>query len=135
MLVRTLDEIRGTSREVFAKNNNWASARLLLKDDNMGFSLHETTIFANTQTLIWYKHHLEAVYCIEGEGEVETLDDGKVYPIHPGTMYALDNHDRHSLRAFSRMRLVCVFTPALAGREVHLPDGSYPLAEESPCSR
>ncbi|MDT8272850.1 MAG: ectoine synthase, partial [Desulfomonilia bacterium] len=56
MLVRTLDEIRGTSREVFAENNNWASARLLLKDDNMGFSLHETTIFANTQTLIWYKH-------------------------------------------------------------------------------
>jgi ectoine synthase (EC 4.2.1.108) len=127
MLVRTLDEIRSTDREVFAENKNWVSARLLLKDDNMGFSFHETTIFANTETLIWYKNHLEVVYCIEGEGEVETIDDGKIYPIKSGTMYVLNNHDKHYLRAFSQLRLVCVFNPALAGREVHLPDGSYPL--------
>ncbi|MDD5723967.1 MAG: ectoine synthase [Syntrophales bacterium] len=130
MLVRTLDEIRGGDREVFAENNNWVSARLLLKGDNMGFSFNETTIFANTETLIWYKNHLEAVYCIEGEGEVETIDDGKKYPIRPGTMYALNDHDKHYLRAFSQLRLVCVFNPPLAGREVHLPDGSYPLDEE-----
>jgi len=131
MIVRTLDEIRGTDREVFAENNNWVSARLLLKGDNMGFSFHETTIFANTETLIWYKNHFEAVYCIEGEGEVETIDDGMKYPIKPGTMYALNKHDRHYLRAFSQLRLVCVFNPALAGREVHLSDGSYPLDKES----
>ncbi|MDO9515983.1 MAG: ectoine synthase [Syntrophales bacterium] len=131
MLVRTVDEIRGTDREVFAENNNWVSERLLLKDDNMGFSFHETTIFANTETLIWYKNHLEAVYCIEGEGEVETIDDGKKHPIKSGTMYALNKHDKHYLRAFSQLRLVCVFNPALAGREVHLPDGSYPPAEGS----
>jgi len=130
MFVRTLDEIRGTEREVFAENKNWVSARLLLKDDYMGFSFHETTIFAGTQTLIWYKNHLEAVYCIEGEGEVETIDDGKKYPIRPGTMYALNDNDRHYLRAFSELRLVCVFNPALAGREVHLPDGSYPVEGE-----
>lgn len=131
MLVRTLDGIRGTDREVFAENRNWVSARLLLGDDGMGFSFHETTIFANTETRIWYKNHLEAVYCIEGEGEVETIADGKIYPIKPGTMYALNDHDEHYLRAFSELRLVCVFNPALAGREVHLPDGSYPLEGES----
>lgn len=127
MLVRTLDETRGTDREVFAENGNWVSKRLLLKSENMGFSFHETTIFADTETLIWYKNHLEAVYCIEGEGEVETLDDGKIYPIKPGTLYALDNNDKHYLRAFKELRLMCVFNPALAGREVHLPDGSYPV--------
>lgn len=131
MLVRTRDEIRGTDREVFAENRNWVSARFLLKDDGMGFSFHETTIFANTETRIWYKNHLEAVYCVEGEGEVETIADGKIYPLKPGTMYALNDHDEHYLRAFSELRLVCAFNPALAGREVHLPDGSYPLEGES----
>ena len=131
MLVRTLGEIRGTDREVFAENNNWVSARILLKSDNMGFSFHETTIFANTETHIWYKNHLEAVYCIEGEGEVETIADGKIHPIKPGTMYALNDHDEHYLRAFSELRLVCVFNPPLAGGEVHLADGSYPLDGES----
>ncbi len=131
MLVRTLDETRGTDREVLAENGNWVSTRLLLKSENMGFSFHETTIFADTETLIWYKNHLEAVYCIEGEGEVETLDDGKIYPIKPGTLYALDNNDKHYLRAFKQLRLMCVFNPALAGREVHLPDGSYPVDKEA----
>lgn len=131
MLVRTRDEIRGTEREVFAENRNWVSARFLLKDDGMGFSFHETTIFANTETRIWYKNHLEAVYCVEGEGEVETIADGKIYPLKPGTMYALNDHDEHYLRAFSELRLVCAFNPALAGREVHQPDGSYPLEGES----
>jgi L-ectoine synthase len=44
-------------------------------------------------------------------------------------MYALDAHDRHRVRARSRTRLVCVFTPALTGRETHDADGSYSLHE------
>jgi L-ectoine synthase len=45
-------------------------------------------------------------------------------------LYALDRHDRHNLRARTRMRLVCVFNPPLTGREVHDADGVYPLVEE-----
>ena len=130
MLVRKIDEIRGTAREVHAENDNWVSTRLLLKDDNMGFSLHETIIHAGTETMIWYKNHLEAVYCLEGKGEVETVEDGRVYAIVPGTMYALDSNDKHYLRAFEDMRLVCVFNPALVGSEVHQEDGSYPIIGE-----
>ncbi|HOS29073.1 MAG TPA: ectoine synthase [Deltaproteobacteria bacterium] len=130
MLVRKIDEIRGTAREVHAENDNWVSTRLLLKDDNMGFSLHETIIHAGTETMIWYKNHLEAVYCLEGKGEVETVEDGRVYSIVPGTMYALDSNDKHYLRAFEDMRLVCVFNPALVGSEVHQEDGSYPIIGE-----
>jgi len=96
----------------------------------MGFSFHETIIFAGTETHIWYKNHLEAVFCLEGKGEVETINDGRVYPITPGTMYALDKNDQHYLRAFDDMRLMCVFNPALVGSEVHQEDGSYPRPDK-----
>ncbi len=127
MIVRALDEIEGTPRDVRAPNGNWVSRRLLLKSDEMGFSMNDTIIFAGTETHIWYSNHLEAVYCIEGKGEVETLDDGRTYTIEPGTLYALNDHDEHLLRAFEDMRLVCVFNPALVGDEVHRADGSYAL--------
>ncbi len=126
MIVRNIKDIEGSDREIFAKNNNWVSKRFLLEEDNMGFSFHETIIYANTETLIWYKNHLEAVYCIEGEGEIETTDDGNIYPIKNGTMYALDKNDRHYLRAYENdLRLLCVFNPPLVGNEVHDKDGSY----------
>lgn len=125
MIVRRLSDIKGTAEDVVTPN--WASRRLLLERDGMGFSLHETTIFAGTETHIHYRHHLEAVYCIEGEGEIETVADGKIHVIAPGVMYALDRHDEHYLRARREMRLVCVFNPPLTGREVHDERGVYPL--------
>lgn len=125
MIVRNLDEIIGSERDVKAVNGHWESRRLLLNDDALGFSLHDTIIHAGTETLIWYKYHLEAVYCIEGEGEVETTDDGRVYPIRAGTVYVLNGHERHLLRARTRMRMVCVFNPPVTGREVHDADGAY----------
>ena len=133
MIIKKIKEIEGTDQEVFAENGNWVSRRLLLKKDGMGFSFNETIIFANTETPIWYKNHLEAVYCIEGEGEVELVETGEIIPIAPGTLYALDQHDRHLLRARDRdMRLMCVFTPPLVGREVHQADGSYNLPDSEP---
>jgi L-ectoine synthase len=125
MIVRTFDEARGTDRRVTAET--WESVRLLLAADGMGFSLHVTTIHAGTTTPMCYRHHLEAVFCIAGEGEVETTADHAVYPIVPGTVYALDRHDDHILRATTTMRLLCVFTPPLKGKEVHDATGAYPL--------
>jgi L-ectoine synthase len=132
VIVRSLNDIAATGREVAAEN--WTSRRFLLAQDAMGFSLHDTLIHAGTETLIWYRHHLEAVYCIEGEGEVEVLETGVVYPIAAGTMYALDGNERHLLRAATRMRMVCVFNPPLTGREVHDESGVYPAAVASPNS-
>jgi len=103
---------------------------LLLNGDRMGFSFHITTIYAGSETPIWYKNHLEAVYCMAGEGEVEVLADGersRTYVIRPGTLYALNAHDRHKLRATSDLTLACVFNPALHGKEVHDASGAYPL--------
>ncbi|HOO54384.1 MAG TPA: ectoine synthase [Methanothrix sp.] len=158
MIVRKLDEAEETDRRVVTEN--WESTRLLLKGDGMGFSFHITTIYPGTETCIWYKNHLESVYCIEGEGEVEVLDvredvgsgdggkvgdgregdgkagleiggnGGKIYKIAPGTIYVLDQHDRHLLRAKTALKLACVFNPPLHGKEVHDEDGVYPLEAE-----
>jgi len=122
-----LDDVKGTDQDVHA--DNWNSRRLLLKKEGMGFSLHDTLIHPGTETLIWYRNHLEAVYCIEGEGEVETTDDGAIHPIRAGTVYALDKYDRHLLRAKTQMRMICVFNPALTGQETHDAEGVYPLVE------
>jgi L-ectoine synthase len=130
MIVRSLSEIKNTKRDVRGECGNWTSRRLLLKEDGMGFSLHDTIIRAGTVTPIWYKNHLEAVYCIEGSGEIELVESGEKIPIEPGVMYALNDHDRHLLRAWQDMRLICVFNPALTGREDHDKDGAYPLMED-----
>ncbi|MHB1927548.1 MAG: ectoine synthase [Leptospirillum sp.] len=125
MIVRTLAESEQSDRRVVTRT--WESTRLLLKNDRMGFSFHITTIYAKTETHICYQHHLEAVYCISGEGEVETLSDRKIYPIRPGTLYALDRHDDHLLRGITEMKLACVFNPPLTGKEVHDENGVYPM--------
>lgn len=153
MIVRNLEAAERTDRRVVAEN--WESTRLLLKGDGIGFSFHITTIYPGTETCIWYKNHLESVYCIDGEGEVEVLDGidgggdgrldsdsgtdgdaepglngGRIYKISPGTLYILDRHDRHLLRAKTALKLACVFNPPLIGGEVHDEDGAYPLEEE-----
>lgn len=123
MIVRSLEQILDTERDV--RGDVWASRRFLLAEDGVGFSLNETTVEAGAEQTMWYKHHIEANYVIEGEGSVEDVATGEVYALKPGSMYTLDKHDKHILRATTRMKLVCIFTPALTGRETHDADGSY----------
>lgn len=127
MIIRNLDEIVGTPSEVVAPNGNWQSRRFVTQSDRMGFSLHDTIIKAGTETKIWYKNHLEAVYCISGNGSIEDLTTSITHQIKPGVMYALNQNEKHILRGGSEdMRLVCIFYPALRGDETHDKDGSYP---------
>jgi L-ectoine synthase len=133
MIVKKLKELLGTDREVDVEN--WTSRRFLLKGDGMGFSMHDTLIKAGTETFIWYANHLEAVYCIEGCGEVEVVDTGELFPIEAGTLYALDGHEKHYLRAHTQMRMVCVFNPPLTGKEVHDAEGIYPLVKDEEPAR
>ncbi|CAH1200656.1 L-ectoine synthase [Candidatus Nitrotoga sp. BS] len=129
MIVRTLEEAEQSNRRVVS--NGWESTRLLLKSDAMGFSFHITTIFAGADLDMHYQNHLESVYCISGEGEIKDLADGKVYPIKPGTIYALNNHDKHKLLATTEMKMACVFNPPLHGKEVHNAQGAYELDAEA----
>ncbi len=131
MIVRTLSEAENSRRKIVDPKGNWDSTRLLLKDDNMGFSFHITTIFKGADFGMHYQNHLESVYCISGKGEVETLADGKKYPIAAGTLYVLDKNDKHVLRAFEEMKMACVFNPPLTGKEVHNAEGAYELTAEA----
>ena len=132
MIIRKLNEIVDTPGEVVAPKGNWLSRRLITQSDHMGFSLHDTIIKAGTETKIWYKNHLEAVYCISGNGSIEDLNSGVSHEIQPGVMYALNQNDKHVLRGGSEdMRLFCVFYPALRGDETHDKDGSYPPSGDS----
>jgi L-ectoine synthase len=131
MIVRKLTDANQSDRRIVSPDGNWESTRLLLKDDQMGFSFHITTIYQGADFQMHYQNHLESVYCISGEGEVETLADGHRYPISPGTIYILDKHDRHVLRAFGEMVMACVFNPPLNGKEVHNDEGAYELEAEA----
>lgn len=128
MIIKRLDDILDTDRH--ARGDGWQSRRLLLGDDGLGYSLHDTVVDEGCELTLQYKNHIEANYCIAGIGEVEDVATGEIHPIAPGTLYALDKHDAHILRALEgQLRLVCVFTPALTGRERHDADGSYALME------
>lgn len=130
MIVRKLQQAEKTARRIVSPDGNWESTRLLLKDDNMGFSFHITIIYAGADFQMHYQNHFESVYCISGTGEVESLDSGEKHAIEPGTIYMLDKHDRHILRAFSEMKMACVFNPPLNGKEVHNAEGAYELEAE-----
>lgn len=131
MIVRQLQEAEKSNRKIVSPEGSWDSTRMLLKEDNMGFSFHITTIFKGADFRMHYQNHLESVYCISGSGEIESLEDGKVYPISEGTLYVLDKHDRHILRAFEEMKMACVFNPPLHGKEVHNKDGAYELEADT----
>jgi L-ectoine synthase len=129
MKIVRLQDIIGTERDVAGPG--WKSRRLLLKKDGMGFSFHETIIPAGAELRLWYKHHLEAVYCVAGNGSIEDLETGEVHQISDGVLYALDKHDRHILRGGTEdMRLVCAFNPPVTGNEVHNADGAYEIVDE-----
>jgi L-ectoine synthase len=130
MIVRTLDDVVGSDRDVAAAN--WSSRRFLLASDGLGYSLNDTVLHAGTTTTMWYRHHQESVYCVEGRGTLTDLETGQVHPIAPGTLYVLDGNERHELHAETDLRMVCVFTPPLTGQEVHDADGAYPLLHDPP---
>ena len=124
MIVRRRDDLVGPERDV--DGGTWRSRRLMLAADGLPYSLHDTILHAGTTTEMWYRHHVESVYCIDGRGELVDRETGARHRLEPGTLYVLDRHDRHTVVAETDLRMVCVFMPAVTGEEVHLPDGSYP---------
>jgi L-ectoine synthase len=129
MIVRNLKDARKTTRRVVTKT--WESTRLLLKNDNVGFSFHITTMYAGTSTPMCYRNHFESVYCISGAGELEDGATGERHRIEPGVIYILDKHDEHVLHAETELTVACVFNPPLNGLEVHDASGAYPLEAEA----
>lgn len=124
MIIRSLDGVIGTDHDL--AGDGWHSRRLLLASDGMGYSLNDTIVAPGEELTLEYRHHLEACYCVEGEAEVTDLASGERHRITPGTLYALDRHDRHQLRTQAGVRLICVFSPPLTGTELHVNGGYLP---------
>lgn len=125
MIVRDFNDAKTTNRRV--ADQQWESVRMLLADDGMGFSFHITTIAAGSKHTFHYKNHFESVYCVSGTGTIEDLATGEVHAIRPGVMYALNLHDKHTLRCETECVFACCFNPPVTGKEVHQADGSYAL--------
>ncbi|MBY3489720.1 ectoine synthase [Rhizobium laguerreae] len=121
MFVRNLHDVELTDH--FVEWGNGTSHRLLTENDGMGFTVCHTIVRANTVSLLQYQNHLEACYCIGGEGEVEDMA-GRVFSIRKGDIYVLDKHDQHYLRGGREedLVLVSIFNPPLKGTERHVLD-------------
>lgn len=128
MIVRSLEQLKASGRYA-EKTGVWTSSRYLLREDGVGFTLTQTTVGAGLSQTMEYKNHIEANLVIEGHGTVTDLSTDETFELAPGSMYTLDKHDRHRLDARTALRIVCVFTPSLVGRETHDEDGSYPILE------
>lgn len=129
MLVRQLQKAAAEGRKI--NGNGWDSTRMLLKNDKVGFSFHITDIHEGAELHLHYQNHFEAVYCISGSGSIEDFATGARHDISPGTLYVLDKHDKHILRAQQPMQMACVFNPPLHGKETHDASGSYPLEADT----
>lgn len=114
MIVRTKTGVTGVDW------GNGLSYRLLVEQDNMGFTVAHTVVKAGSKSPLHYRNHLEACYCIAGRGQV-IAGDGTVHELEPGVIYALDQHDEHFLIAApdSDLELISVFNPPLRGDERH----------------
>ncbi|SFS01513.1 ectoine synthase [Agrococcus baldri] len=125
MKVIHIDELDGTANDV--DHDTWRSRRFVLADAGVGFSFHDTLLRAGTETEMWYANHIECVYVYQGTGTLVNRETGEEFPLKPGTMYLLDKHDKHTVRAETDIRCACVFNPPVTGREVHDENGVYPL--------
>ncbi|MCA1777314.1 MAG: ectoine synthase [Loktanella sp.] len=127
MIVRDIKDLKNTDKDVH--DAQWTSVRMLLASDGMGFSFHITTLESGSEHTFHYKNHFESVYCMSGTGAITDLATGETHAIRPGVMYALDQHDKHILRADEELVMACCFNPPVTGNEVHQADGSYAAAE------
>lgn len=108
----------------------WSSRRITTKTDKLPYSFNLTTLLPGEDLDLWYKNHVEAVYCISGKGRLIDKDNEKTYDIKPGVIYILNGHERHRIEVEEEMSVFCVFYPALSGNETHDEDGSYKIASE-----
>jgi len=125
MIVRDFDQIVENEKDRVVSDAKWTSVRMLLAGDGMGFSFHITFLEEGSEHTFHYKNHFESVYCMKGRGRITDLATGETHEIKPGTMYALNEHDKHTLVADEELVMACCFNPPVRGDEVHQEDGSY----------
>lgn len=126
-------ELESMSRVMEFTPGGFFSHRFLLHEDGMGFTVTRTVIPPKGPQRWHYPNHLEACYCISGEGELVNTTTGERHVIQPDVLYALDANDEHTFEAIGGpVTLLCVFSPALHGNEAHKNGHSYTSEFHSP---
>ena len=119
-------------RVIECPKGGFVSTRILLDEDNMGYTMTKTVVPVNGKQFWHYKEHLESCYCVKGRGELTNKETGETFEISEDITYVLDKNDAHYFEAFEEVTLICVFNPPLTGKEVHQEDGSYESEYRSP---
>lgn len=102
------------------------SNRIILEEDNMGYSLTKTVIEPEAGRVFQhYKNHVESCYCVSGRAILVNDRTKEEWVIEPDTTYILDANDPHWFEAYETTVLICTFNPPLVGDETHQADGSY----------
>lgn len=125
MIVKDIETMHLLEPERCVIGKGFESIRFILESDGMGFSFHKTIIPKGEPQHWHYKNHLEACFCIKGEGELTDLKTGNRFIISVGKIYILNEHDNHTFEAFEDVELISVFNPPCKGNEIHKEDGSY----------
>lgn len=126
MYVKTLQQLRAAGREKTVAGGSATTVRFLTQADGLGFTMSDVRLKAGARNVLWYKHHWEANYILEGRGEVTDLTTGMSWPLEPGVMYIVGPADRHSMHAVTDLHLISIFNPPLHGDEQHDADGTLP---------
>jgi len=119
-------------RVVECPKGGFISHRILLEEDNTGYTMTKTVVPPNDRQYWHYKHHIESCYCISGKGILTNAETGEFWAIAPDTTYVLDKNEAHYFEALEECVLICVFNPPLTGQEIHGDDGSYSKIKKSP---
>src|SRR3954454_25024842 len=85
MFVRTLDDVRAAGLEVVIAGGSARTARFLTASDGVGFAFSDVHQGAGGEAHLWYKHHWEANYIVDGVGELEEVATGMRWRLEPGT--------------------------------------------------
>ena len=89
MFVRTLAEVQGSGHEIVIAGRSARTARFLTAADGVGFAFSDVSQAAGEEARLWYKHHWEANYIVEGTGELEEVATGQTWRLEPGTIYVV----------------------------------------------
>ena len=133
MLIRSFKDIEAAGNVVSISHGKSTAVRVLVKSDQLGFSLSEARCGAGNRSKLWYKNHWEANYIRAGKGSLLDRQTGERWDLYPGVIYCVGPDDQHSVEnTDDPLRIVSIFNPPIEGNESHDEDGAFPATGTIP---
>jgi len=106
--------------------------RPLLAADGMGLSLSDLRTTPGEKIDLWYRHHCEANYLVEGSAEIWDKATDARHDLVPGDMFVIGPADKHRVSNTNGVRFLSIFNPPIKGDERYDDLGGYPPTGEVP---